>query len=255
MGTPLADDGRITGSATSFLNFANTIMQDAENYSVVVTSSYSSVTSSIVALTVMFRLGQALEAPNLSWSTWGYAGWITETNITHGGGWAAQSGHIGNSQYSSMGTTVVGPGTLTFWWKVSSEAGYDVLDYYGSGRSASISGEVDWQQVSFKIDPGYQYLEWDYTKDASVYDGQDAGWVDQVTFVPFQMVAPVQQADGTIQMGLAGTPAGTYLIYASSNLVDWIPISTNEVPFGGVTNIADPASKFLPMRFYRATQP
>jgi hypothetical protein len=49
-GTPLADDGRITGSTTSFLNFANTTMQDSGNYSVVVTSPDSSVTSFIVAL-------------------------------------------------------------------------------------------------------------------------------------------------------------------------------------------------------------
>jgi hypothetical protein len=196
-----------------------------------------------------------LEATNLSWSVWGNVGWITQTNITHGGGWAAQSGHIGNNQYSGMETTVIGPGTLTFWWKVSSEAGYDFLNYYGSGHSAAISGEMDWQQVAIKIDPGFQYLDWYYSKDASIYAGQDAGWVDQVTFVPFQMTAPARQTNGTIQIGLAGTPAGTYIIYASSNLMHWTPISTNSVPFGGTTNITDPASKNILMRFYRAQQP
>lgn len=254
-GIPLSDDGRITGSATSFLNFENTTMQDAGNYSVVVTSSYSSVTSSIAALIVLFPLGQALEATNLLWSTWGYANWVTQTNTSHGGGWAAQSGQIGNDQYSIIGANVFGPGTLTFWWKVSSEAGYDSLNFFGSGRYASISGEVDWQQVSFKIDPGLQGLFWTYSKDASVYDGQDAGWLDQVTFVPFQMTAPTRKSDGTIQMGLAGTPAGKYIIFASSNLVNWLPISTNSVPFGGMTNLTDPASKNIPMRFYRAQQP
>ena len=177
----------------------------------------------------MFPLSEALEAPNLPWSVWGNAGWFTETNITHSGGWAAQSGHIGNSQYSSMGTAVVGPGTLTFWWKVSSEADYDYLNFYGSGRYASISGESDWQQMSFKIDPGYQYLDWEYYKDGNVYDGQDAGWVDQVTFVPFQMTTPTRQPDGSFQIGLAGPQRATTL--STPRQILWIGSQSPRTPF------------------------
>jgi hypothetical protein len=159
---PLNDDARITGSESNLLSITNTTMQDAGNYSVVVSSPYASVTSSVVALTVLFPLGQSLESSDLSWYVWGNAGWITQTNVTHGGGWAAQSGHLAHNQYSSMGTEVVGPGTLTFWWKVSAESGYDYLRFSGSGHYATISGETEWLLVTFRIDPGWDLLEWGF---------------------------------------------------------------------------------------------
>lgn len=199
-------------------------------------------------------LGQALDASGLDWYCSGDAEWFSETNVNHSGGSAAQSGPIGHDQYSTLQTEVVGPGTLTFWWKVSSESGYDSLYFEGSGHYARISGEVDWQPVSLKISAGPQTLEWGYSKDPDVSAGADAGWVDQVSFEPFHMAAPTWDVSRGFQFGLAGTPVGNYIIHASTNLRDWVAISTNAVPFGGVTNLSDTASMGLPMRFYRAQQ-
>lgn len=50
---------------------------------------------------------------------------------------AAQSGAIDDSQESWIATEVTGPGTLTFWWKVSSESGYDWLRFYLDGNEAA----------------------------------------------------------------------------------------------------------------------
>jgi hypothetical protein len=47
--------------------------------------------------------------------------WFGESAITHDGVDAAQSGAIGNNQVSTLQTIMVGPGSVTFWWKVSSE--------------------------------------------------------------------------------------------------------------------------------------
>jgi hypothetical protein len=68
-----------------------------------------------------------------------------ETATYFYGGSAAQSGAIANSQSAWLQTTVVGPGTLSFYWKVSSEAGYDFLEFYIDGvlQSGRISGSVD----------------------------------------------------------------------------------------------------------------
>ena len=81
-----------------------------------------------------------------------------------------------------METTVTGPITLSFYWKVSSESGYDYLRFYIDSveQAGSISGEVGWTQKTFSIPTGAHVLKWAYTKDVSVTSGSDAGWVDKV---------------------------------------------------------------------------
>lgn len=92
-----------------------------------------------------------------------------------------------------METTVTGQGTLTFWWKVSSEPGYDFLEFYIDGvlQAGRISGDEDWVLNTFPIGAGSHTLRWRYHKDGSGNRGSDAGWVDQVTMTaggsPYQV--------------------------------------------------------------------
>ena len=77
--------------------------------------------------------------------------------------------------------TVTGPATLSFYWKVSSEASYDYLRVYLDGvKQYEISGEVNWQQKSINIPSGSHTVKWEYSKDGAVVSGSDKGWVDQV---------------------------------------------------------------------------
>jgi RHS repeat-associated protein len=94
----------------------------------------------------------------------------------------AQSGTLGNSQESWMQTTVSGPGTIRFWWKVSSEAYYDWLEFWVDGvQQDSISGEVDWTETSYAVTgTGSHTLKWRYAKDGSGSDGEDCAYVDYV---------------------------------------------------------------------------
>jgi len=128
-------------------------------------------------------LNQALDNTRLSFSTSGNANWHGESATWHYGGSAAQSGAITDNQYSQLRTTVVGPGTLTFYWKVSSEANHDYLDlFFDSTNPKRLSGEVDWNQVTQKIPPGIHTITWKYSKDASVSSGSDCAWVDKVVY-------------------------------------------------------------------------
>jgi len=81
---------------------------------------------------------------------------------------------------------VTGPGQLSFWWKISSEQNYDYLRFYldAQEQPQKISGTVDWQLVSMLVGNGAHSLRWAYTKDVNVAGGMDAGWVDEVSFVP-----------------------------------------------------------------------
>jgi len=129
-------------------------------------------------------LGEAVNAPSLTWTTGGTAAWFPETTFSHDGVAAAQSGVIGNSQQSWMQTTVEGPGTATFWWCVSSESGYDYLNFLLDGTlQVRISGEVAWQQKSLYIPAGSHELRWTYSKDGSYIAGSDCGRLDQVAIL------------------------------------------------------------------------
>ncbi len=128
-------------------------------------------------------LGTALDASGLTWTTGGSAGWFGQTTVTRDGVDAAQSGAITHNQESWMQTTVTGPGTISFWWKVGSESNFDWLEFnVGSTRMNRISGNVDWQQQSFSVPAGQQTLKWRYVKDGSASVAPDAGWVDQVSW-------------------------------------------------------------------------
>lgn len=118
----------------------------------------------------------------LSLTTGGNANWFKQTSATHDGVDAAQSGSIGNNGTTWLETTVNGPCDISFWWKVSSESGYDYLRFYIDDieQSGSISGEVDWMKMSYALSTGSHRLKWAYTKDGSQLGGSDCGWVDQL---------------------------------------------------------------------------
>jgi hypothetical protein len=96
---------------------------------------------------------------------------------------AGRSGAITHSQESGFTLSFSGPGTVSFWWKVDSEASQDFLDVDVNGvTQQSISGNVDWAAVNLNIPAGASTIRWKYRKNASVSVGADAGWVDQVSF-------------------------------------------------------------------------
>ena len=107
--------------------------------------------------------------------------WGVETNITHDGISAVQSGPVINSQQTWLETTVRGPGALAFWWKVSSQANGDRFYFITNGVTVTnISGNIDWQQVNFSVAPGINVLRWNFVEDSSIHSGTNAAWLDQV---------------------------------------------------------------------------
>ena len=149
----------------------------------------SSVQASFAAASWIVPLATALDG-NFGWTSplaGDAAAWYGQNQQLRSGdatGYAT-SGDIGDTQTSSMQATVQGPGTLSFFWSVSSEPGWDFLEFWVNGvrQSGSISGSVGWAQRSFTLPAGTQTLRWTYRKDTIVSAGSDAGFVDRVTFV------------------------------------------------------------------------
>jgi M6 family metalloprotease-like protein len=233
-------DGNAIGEATN----ASYLIPSVEwihqgDYHVVVTNGHGSATSDIATLTVLpgLSLADALDTTNVTWTTVGVLGWATETDTTRDGEDAAQSGPISHSQESLLEAALTGPGTLNFWWKVSSEGNRDFLQFHLDGllQSGAISGEIEWLQNTVIIPAGPHTARWRYTKDGGVNAGRDRAWVDQVSFIPSQILPPSLSAllytAGHFQMDISGSPGANYVVLTSSNLLDWVPVRTNTAPF------------------------
>ncbi|MDO6718224.1 Ig-like domain-containing protein [Psychrosphaera sp. 1_MG-2023] len=118
--------------------------------------------------------------------------WFDQSDEFTSGGSALRSGVIGGNQISAIETTVNGSidgGLLTFDWKVSSESGVDLLSLYVDGvLITSISGEQDWTQYQFTLTEGTHDVEWVYSKNhGGTYGGDDAGWLDNVNVVVYDI--------------------------------------------------------------------
>jgi RHS repeat-associated protein len=105
----------------------------------------------------------------------GDAPWVQDAYFAH-------SGDIDNGQQSWMQIGVEGPGTVKFQWKVSSESGYDYLEFWIDGiQRDAISGITNWAEKTFTVTgAGPHTLKWRYAKDGSESIGEDCGWLDAV---------------------------------------------------------------------------
>ncbi len=127
-------------------------------------------------------LAQAVDAVQLPFSTRG-GGWIIQNADSNDGIDSAASRPMGDGGEATFQTTVTGPGTLSFQWRVDSEFDADFLTVLlDNSPLQEISGNEDWVGYSVNIPSGNHTVKWRYKKDASGSNGDDHGWVDEVRF-------------------------------------------------------------------------
>ena len=196
----------IESATNAALSLANLTIANEGTYDVVVSNAFGFSASTNAYLNVV-DLAEALNDTNLVWSTGGSAVWYVENANTHDGFAAARSGIIASSQQSTLQTTVTGPGTLSFWWEVSSEPAIDYLNFSINGvEQARISGSPVWQQQTVYVGAGVQSLQWAYNQTDAVNFGQDAGSLDQIGSAPGG-AAPLITLNPTNQNILVGSSA------------------------------------------------
>jgi len=217
----------IAGATDTTYSLAAAYPTNAGNYSVIVTNGYGSTTSAAAILTVVASvpLATALDNATQTWVTNATTPWYGQTSVYHNNGSAGRSYFIGDSQQTTLGTAVTGPGSITFWWKVSSQTNADylsVLLYSPTDVQTmnQISGEVNWQYQQIYFGAGSNYIEWTYSKDASGSSGRDAGYVDLVKVnvggaLPTISTQPLSQSvffhsPVSLTVAAQGTPTITY---------------------------------------------
>jgi hypothetical protein len=147
-------------------------------------------------------LGIALDNTNLVWQTSSTYPWLgtNPPSPTFDGVYSAVSGNrFVPSSSSWLQTTVVGPGTLSFWWRVDSDVtppppatpySFDALEVDINGvMQDQIMGQVDWNYRSYALPAGTNVITWQYVKDATYNAGADQAWLDQVHFVTAAPIA------------------------------------------------------------------
>ncbi|MEW6557182.1 MAG: carboxypeptidase regulatory-like domain-containing protein [Elusimicrobiota bacterium] len=234
------DSGDTTYSDGKLYSYSTTLSTGTdytyyfEAYDVWDTSATGTPTSSVDApdvtipgADVSVNLGEALDNTALTWTTGGSANWFGQSTTYYYDNDAVESGKITHNQTTYIQTSVTGPGTLTFYWKVSSQAydwwgGGDLLTFYiDDVEKTYISGAVDWTQLSYSISSGYHTLKWAYSKNSETNSGADCGWLDKLEWTG-------KSGDAGITLGANEAIVGRNLFNPTNNQSAKIKFSVPE---------------------------
>ena len=101
-------------------------------------------------------------------------------------------------------------------WRTSSEAKFDAVRLEVDGETiCPLSGETDWQTMSLDLDFGEHEVRWTYQKNRTGRAGEDAAWVDNVSWT----VAP----EPTLAEALDSDEG---LVWTTGGDAPWEPIRT-----------------------------
>jgi len=225
-----------TGSASlSFSLSASSSVTVGTVASLVFSATAGTYTAGKTETTAVGLIIEDFETGNFNAYPWtlGTTPWTVTNTGAYAGTYCAKSGTITASGSTTMQTTriLTAAGTLSFYYKVSSESGYDYLKFYIDGtQQATWSGTVDWTQATYALSAGTRVLKWEYMKDGSVDSGSDCAWVDNIIFPastapnaynpPQNLAAVAGNAVVNLswQAPSSGTPTG-YKIYKNSALL------------------------------------
>lgn len=230
-----ARDGvALQGCTGTTLSLTNLQLGDYGAYTLLITNPVGWALSSnayLIPYSVLDLAG-SLDNTNVTWSTTDMP-WFPQTNVTHDGVAAAQSGLISDKKGSTLTAVLEGPATVTYWWKVNCDSFWVNLAVFENGVARqSIGGNLDWQQATNLIGPGPQTLQWKLYAIHQAFAG-GTGWVDQVQFFPGGTAASVSISPISTTNKAGDNGTFTALASGTSPRFQW-RFSGTELP--GATN-------------------
>jgi len=158
-------------------------------------NEYGNIDGDVWSFTTIAPADEDFETGDFSSYEWTFAGnsdWTVQANDAFSGTYRAQSGAIGNNANSDLSVTMTTTltGNLSFARKSSCEnvsgstgAYYDYLQFLIDGvEQEKWAGETPWGIVSYEIPAGEHTFTWKFFKDGAVTGGDDAVYLDFITF-------------------------------------------------------------------------
>lgn len=186
-----------------------------------------------VQTTASVPTGEDFETGTLTANNWQFGGtlpWTITSADKYAGTYSARAGAITHSQTSYMEITlnISANSNISFYKKVSSEAGYDYLKFYIDGvlQSSSWSGTVAWSQSTFAVTAGSRTFRWTYSKDGSVSSGSDTAWVDNIVFPTIAATTYTLTYTAGAHGVLTGSTTQSVVSGSSGTAVTAVPDST-----------------------------
>lgn len=182
-GTLINNDDCLTNTSNS-VSLSNPVEYMTPNKTFTVQSSSYSMSVTYWFRYTVTTIGNAVENNTTSFSTSGSDRpfWGSQGDWASDGMDCAASGTITHNQSSIFRTTVTDKSSVTFKWRVSSEAN-DYLQVFVNGAlDEQISGSTSWSSKTINFTETNNTVEWMYVKNASGSSGEDRGFVDAISF-------------------------------------------------------------------------
>lgn len=152
-------------------------------------NDFNTAQSSII-VSLLAPADEGFETGNFSAYPWvnnSAVPWTVQSAEKYSGTYAAKSGAITHNSQTEISITqnVSEAGNISFFYKVSSESGYDFLRFFiDDVQQGFWAGEVAWTQASYPVSTGLRTFTWRYTKDVSASSGSDCAWIDHIILPP-----------------------------------------------------------------------
>jgi hypothetical protein len=203
------DSSGASGSDTAWLDDiclpqGNVVTTSTSSSSTSTSSSSSSSTSTTTSIICTSSNSDTFETGGLGaypWTTGGNAPWSVDNGTGVSGAHAVRAGAITDSQSTDLQIAVdsAAAGTVSFYYKVSSESGCDELRFYMDGTLKNTwSGAVTWAQIGYPVTAGQHTFRWSYSKDGSVSQGSDTAWLDDICLPEGSVLAATSSTTSTI---------------------------------------------------------
>ena len=140
---------------------------------------------SIVLTVTEYTYKEALDESRLDWTSGGSAVWEAQATISHDGEDAVKSGGVTGDDVSTLSTTVSGPGTLSWWWKLEMTDCSGVEVFVDNASVANLDMAGDWTSESVSISgEGSHVVRFEFWNAGTGAALSDCAYLDMVSWTP-----------------------------------------------------------------------
>lgn len=199
--TDAVELGEIEAENSAMAEFEVVISEEAPvgelaNFSIdIFAGNYNDNNAIMLPLGLVIEDWETGDFEQFEWTFDGNANWeIIEGANVYEGTYSAKSMDINDGQTAELLIDVSAPteSPISFYYKVSSEVGWDYLKFYIDGELMDEwAGEVAWSLAEYSCPAGDHTLKWEYYKDGSQSGGSDCAWIDYIVLPGAAASAPL----------------------------------------------------------------